>query len=279
MRAAVLLSAALAAGCMSRATQVSVHAVERLQVVEVAGPRARIELAVAVKTNAPVDATVTVLAHEIALAGGPPVARGGKLAPVKVPSGGIVHLTLPAEVALADLPADLPARAAGGSLAYRATVWIEADSSLGRTQHRLEPAGEAPLAQAFAAVVDGVFAEDSARLAGVTSLALEGGQVVIGMDLELPGHLPFPLHVRGVRYSAALAGALVGTGESRAPFTVEPRAGGHGHFELRVPALAVPAVVQAYARGARELLVEGSVDIEPIGPIRTVPFRARTHVR
>ena len=74
MRRLALVLALAAAGCVSRATQVSVHSVDRLRVVAVDGPRARIELALAVKTSAPVDATVTVLAYEIALAGGPVIA-------------------------------------------------------------------------------------------------------------------------------------------------------------------------------------------------------------
>jgi LEA14-like dessication related protein len=274
----LLLALSLAA-CMSRATTISVHSVDRLRVTEVRGPQARIELALSVQTNAPVDSTVTVLAYEIALAGGPVLARGGKLAPLRVPAGGIVAVLLPVALALADLPADLPARVGSGALPYRAVVWIEAHSAVGRTQHRLEPAGQAPLGEAFAAVVDSIFDENAAQLVGVGPFGISGAELVIGVDLELPGRLPFPLHVTGVRYAVSLSGVHVGRGESRAPFTVQPTGGGRGAFELRVPIIAVPEAVKALARGDRELQVEGMVDIEPIGPIRTVPFRARTRVR
>ncbi|HTM23399.1 MAG TPA: hypothetical protein VL172_22910 [Kofleriaceae bacterium] len=278
MRAAALAVALLAAGCLSHATRISVHSVDRLRVVAIDGSRARVELALAVQTNAPVDSTVTVLASEVALAGGPPIARGGRMAPLRVPAGGVIHMVLPVELALADLPADLPARVARGALAYRATVWVEADSALGRTRHRLEPRGDAPLGDAFAAVFDGVFTDDAAQVVGVGPLGVVGVELVIGVELELPGRLPFPLQVRAVRYAVALSGAHVGDGESRAPFVVAPARGGRGRFELRVPVLSVPGAVQALARGARDLDITGTVEIEPIGPIHAVPFRARTRM-
>ena len=88
---------------MSRATTISVASVDRLRVTQVTGPRARVELALAVKTNAPIDSVVSVLAYEIAIANGPPIAKGERLAPIPVPAGGVVPIVLPAELDLGDV--------------------------------------------------------------------------------------------------------------------------------------------------------------------------------
>ena len=268
----------LLVGCASP-TRISVASVDRLRVTGVAGPSATVELGLSVKTNAPVDSTVTVLAYEIAFGTARPIARGGRLAPVKVPAGGVVTLTLPAELALSDLPADLPAQAETGAIRYRATVWIEAESVAGRTTHRLEPSGDAPLAETFAAVVDGVFAEGSAKIVDVGPLAVEGAELVIGVVLEFPGHLPFPVRIRHATYEVSLTGSPVGRGESSEPFEVAPGRGGRGRFGLRAPVARVPGALGKLALGEREIVVEGTVEIEPIGPIRRVPFRAKTRVR
>jgi len=273
------LPAALPAACFSRATEVSVVSLDRLRVVEQAGPRVSVELTLTVKTNAPVDSTITVLAYELAFGNDPPIVRGGRLPPVEVPAGGVVQLVLPAELGLAQLPRDLPALAAKGSLPYRAIVWTESTSVAGTHQHRLEPKGEAPLGPTFEAVVDGAFAADGVTIVGVGPFGVEGPDLVIGVELQFPGYLPFPLQVTRVGYRLSLGGDYVGEGESREGFVVAPETGGRGKLTLRVPAVGVPGVVGKLALGQRALLVEGTVEIAPIGPVRRIPFRARTTVR
>jgi hypothetical protein len=276
-RALALALAALAA--CTPPTRIAVQSVDRLRVVGVAGPRARVEVELSIQTNAPLDSTVTVLAYELAFGSDPPLARGGRLAPLKVPAGGVVTIVLPAELALRDLPADLPAQAASGALPYRARVWIEADTALGVSQHRLEPSGRAPLAETFAAVVDGVFAEDSARVVDVELPRLEGADVALHLDLEFPGHLPFPVQVRQARYRVWLGDTYIGEGESAEGFRVLPGSGGRGRFALRVPAERVPGLAGRLLVGQPEARIEGEVEIDPIGPLRSVPFRARRRVR
>jgi hypothetical protein len=196
-----------------------------------------------------------------------------------VPAGGVVRLVLPAELALADLPRDLPARVAKGSIPYRAVVWLEATSAAGTRQHRLEPRGEAPLGPTFEAVVDGAFAEDGVTIVGVGPFGVEGADLAIGVELQFPGYLPFPLEVMRVTYRISLGGDAVGEGESRERFVVAPGIGGRGRFHLRVPALGVPGIAGKLALGERGLLVEGTVEIVPIGRLSRIPFRARTTVR
>jgi hypothetical protein len=256
-----------------------VRSVDRLRVVGQQGPSAKVELEITVQTNAPVDSTITVMAYDLAFADDPPLARGGRLPPVKVPAGGLVRLVLPAEIMLANLPPDLPTWAAKGSLPYRAVVWTESESVAGTRQHRLEPKGEAPLAGSFETVVDGVFADDGVTVVAVGPFGVEGADLAIGVELQFPGHLPFPIQVMRVTYRMSLGEVFVGEGESREAFVVAPRTGGRGKFLLRVPALGVPGLAGKLALGERALLVDGTVEIAPIGPIRTIPFRARTTVR
>jgi hypothetical protein len=45
---------------------------------------------------------------------------------------------------------------------------------------------------------------------------------------------------------------------------------------LRVPITSVPGAAGAVLGGNRDVVIEGTVEIEPIGPVRQVPFRART---
>jgi hypothetical protein len=269
--AIVVAMIATTAACVSP-TRISIASVDRVRVTSLDGPRARVELAIAVKTNAPIDSTVTVTRYEISFAGAPPIARGGALLPVAVPAGGIVRIVLRPEIALGDLPADLPARVATGRVAYRATVWIDATTSIGRTSHRLEPSGDAPLASTFRAAIDGAFDADSARVVRVGPFGLDGTSFAIGADLEFPGHLPFPITITGAKYRVELDGQLVGRGESTERFVIAPRSGGRGHFELRVPPSRIPKLLFTH----RTLTIEGTVEIEPIGPIRRIPFRVTT---
>jgi LEA14-like dessication related protein len=158
-------------------------------------------------------------------------------------------------------------------------VWVEADTALGVSQHRLEPSGRAPLAETFGAAVDGVFAEDSARVVEVGLPRLEGTEVALRVDLEFPGHLPFPIQVRRARYKVWLADTYMGEGESTEGFRVTPGSGGRGRFALRIPAERVPGLAGRLLVGQPEARIEGEVEIDPIGPLRSVPFRARRLVR
>jgi len=266
-------------GCLARATRVSVVSVDRLRVTQHLGPRAQVEIEVTVQTNAPVDSTITVLAYDLALADDPPLAKGNRLPPVRVPAGGRVRLVLPAEIALSNLPPDLPAWAAKGALPFRAVVWTESESVAGTQQHRLELNGQAPLAETFGTVVDGVFSHDAAQVVAVGPFGVEGPDLVVGVELAFPGHLPFPIKVHRVSYRMSLGGTFVGEGSSGTAFVVAPQAGGRGKFVLKTPTLGIPGVVAKLASGQRELFIEGVVEIDPIGPIRRIPFRARTTVQ
>jgi hypothetical protein len=123
--------------------------------------------------------------------------------------------------------------------------------------------------------VDGVFGADAARVVAVGPLGVDGTTFRIGVDAAFPGHLPFPVRVRGATWAISLGGTPVGRGRGEQAFVVEPGRGGTGHFELAVPAARVPGVLAALAGGADEVEVEGEVEIDPIGPVRRVPFRVR----
>lgn len=186
-------------------------------------------------------------------------------------------MVLPAELALDALPANLPAHvSAAGGVPYHAVVWIEAQTVLGRTQHRIEPRGTAPLADTFGAIVDAAFSSDAGRVVGVGPIEIDGASLVIGVELAFPGHLPFPITVTGVKYAIALDGNHVGRGESRERFVVAPKIGGRAKFVLRVPITSVPGAARSVIAGKRDVVIEGTVEIEPIGPVHQVPFRART---
>lgn len=272
-----------AAGCSlvtRRATRLEVIAVDQLRVTEVRGGRAHLELALRVQTHAPVDATATVRRFDVRLEpDGRVLASGGPLPPLAIPSGGQVALTLPLDVGLGDLPADLPDRLAAGPLRYRAVVQVDIASRAGMQSHVLTPAGPAPLGDRFETIIDAAFGPDAARVKAVWPRRLTRGGLRLAASVWFPGHLPFPVRVRRATYTIWVAAGEVGRGASEGGFVVEPRRGGTAELIVDVPPLAGPALLAALAAGVDTVVVEGVVEIEPIGPIRRLPFRAQMPLR
>ncbi len=278
---ALVLLGVAASACLSAAARVEVRSVDRLEVTSVDGRRARVVLAVRLVSQSGGEARVRATSYEVSLAGRPGVVGSGAARPdVHVAPGQEVVLPLPFEVDLAALPPDLPALLGRGGVPYRARVKLSVTSALGELEGEITPEGTADLGPGFAMVVSGVFSGEGARVVGVEPPALDLGAITLRVRVAFAPVLPFPVRVKAASYSVAVDGHALGRAEQSQPFEVAPGKPAEVVLPLRVPLLGLGEAARAAlgALAGHQVLVQGEVEIEPIGPIARVPFRVESRL-
>ncbi len=264
------LLALAAAGCVERFVDFRVEKLVALKATRVDGSGFNLLVKSEVANPNRLDAEVSEVDFRAYL--GPSLIGSGHVAgPFSAPAGGRFLLEAPLRVAYGDLPADFPARVAGGELALRTEARFRARTSLGRYTMQVTSEGRTRIAEALQVAVQGSFQGEALRVEGIALGALALRQVQLRVRFRLRNLFAFPVKIEGGDFKLAINDAPFG--ESSLPSALELPARGSATTTLEIAAThgVVGSVVLGMLGKEPRFRVRGTVRIAPIGGVSRIP--------
>jgi LEA14-like dessication related protein len=181
-------------------------------------------------------------------------------------------LEVPVRVTYEALPADLPARAAGGTIQLRTEADLRARTSLGSYNMRLTSEGRTQIAEALRVAVQGPFAGDSVRVDSIALAGLELRRVRLRARLTARNRFSFPIQIRRGTFSVAVNGAPFGKTSLDRPLALGPRATATLEMIVLATHGAVGGAIAAMFGAQPRFRVQGELEIDPIGGVQRIPI-------
>jgi LEA14-like dessication related protein len=198
--------------------------------------------------------------------------NGALSQPFSVAARSRFSLEVPVRVTYESLPADLPARAAGGAIQLRTEASLRARTSLGSYNMRLSSEGRTRIAEVLRVAVQGPFAGDGVRVDSIALAGLELRRVRLRARLTARNRFAFPIQIRRGTFQIAVNGAPFGKTSLDRPLTLRPRA--TVSLEMLVLAThgAVGGAIAAMFGAEPHFRVRGELEIDPIGGVQRIPI-------
>lgn len=262
-------------GCVERLVEFRVHRLLGAQVRGIDGEGFSMVVRVEVENPNPVGARISDI-HFRSFTGSHLLGRGALAGPVQAPARARFALAVPLRVAYADLPADLPQRAADGTLPLRTEARFRASSRLGSMQLTLVSRGQVKVADTLAVAIRGPFSGDAVRVRRIELAELDLRTARLRLHLLVRNRFAFPIGVRRARCELEVSGAPFGRGELKRPLRLPPRGEARIAVEVLATHGAVGRGVLALLGGDPRFVVRGTLWIDPIGGVSQLPLQIET---
>ena len=263
---------AMGGGCLERLVDFRVRRLLGVEVKSIDGEGFSMTVRSQVENPNPVGATLANIRFHAWM--GPHKVGAGQLrGPLQVAPRSRFILETPVRILYQDLPPDLPARVAGGSLLLRIAARLTARSSLGTFPLHLKGGEErVQVAQALQVAVRGPFSGDGVRVTGirVAGLGLSGARLKVRLSVRNP--FAFPLRIRRARCAIAINGDPFGQGILEAPLRLPPRSRRDVEVDVVASHGSMGKSIAALLRGDPRFRVKGDLWIDPLGGISRLPI-------
>lgn len=204
------------------------------------------------------------------------VGKGEVPGPVKAPARQRFILESPVRIAYADLPADLPARTAGGKFELRIATTFTAKTPVGTFPLKLESSGQVRTDESLQVAIKGPFRGGSMK---VESIALSefgffGSRMII--RLEARNAFAFPVRCRRASFSIAVNGVHFGTGTLEQPVRLAPRSPATVEVEVAASHGSLGQTLLVLLTQDPTFRVTGTLWIDPIAGVSELPVDLTT---
>ena len=270
-----LTCAGSAIGCVNRMADFHVREIASVRVHDI--DESGFEMTVLARVENPnrVSARVSDIRFHTSMDGAP-LGQGRVPGPVEAVARSIFDLHATVRVPFADLPADLPARVAGGILPLTVMAAFVADTKLGRFPMRLTARGDTAIAEALQVLIEGGLSGDLVKVTRLSNVALGLTGVRLRVRVALRNALPFPVQVQRGDVALLLGHRQVGHTRIERGFTLPARARIHRDVEVHVGHGDMLRAGRSLMNGELAVGARGTLFIEPIGGVERIPFEVAT---
>jgi len=261
----------LLAGCAERFLDFQVRRLTALKVVRIDGAGFDLQVRCELENPNPLGAELGAISFET-WAGDHRLGRGTLPGPIQVAARSRFTLEVPVRVAYAELPADLPARVAGGSLALQTEASFSARTPVGSYAMRLRSSGQTQVAEALQVAVQGSFRGEALRVERISLAGLELRRIRLKVRLRARNLFAFPLRVQRGEVDLAIGGTPFGKSKLEQPLALP--AHGEATTEVAIAAThgTVGTVITSMLGQQPRFRVRGTLWIDPVGGVSQIPI-------
>jgi LEA14-like dessication related protein len=184
-------------------------------------------------------------------------------------------LEVPVRVAYADLPSDLPSRAASGELELHTEASFSAKTPVGTYAMRLVSQGRTRIAEALQVAVQGPFQGDAVRVESVSLAGLQLRRTRLRVRLAAHNLFAFPIRIQRGTFTVHINDTRFGTSSLAGPLLLPPRSRVSTEMEIAATHGTVATVVASMLGREPQFRVQGTLWIDPIGGVSRIPLDVR----
>jgi LEA14-like dessication related protein len=181
-------------------------------------------------------------------------------------------LEVPVRVAYRRLPADLPARVAGGTVLLRTEAVFTAVTKVGSYPMKLTATGRTAIAQALKVAIQGPFSGPAFRITEVRFSGVKLRRSVLALSFQARNLFAFPVRIRRGTYRVYVNDTFFAEGKLTGPLTLAPRSSVTHTVELRPTHGAMGSAMMAMLGGEPQFRLKGTLWIDPIGGVSKLPL-------
>ncbi len=204
------------------------------------------------------------------------VGKGQVPGPVKAPARRRFVMESPVRIAYADLPADLPARAAGGALELRVTTDVTAKTSVGTFPLKLESTGKVKVDEALTVAIKGPFRGGSMKVESITlaKIGVLGSRMIV--RLQAHNAFAFPVRVRKASFTIEVNSVRFGTGDMERAVRLPPRSKATVEVAVSATHGSVGKTLMVLLTQDPTFRIFGTLWIDPIAGVSELPVDVTT---
>lgn len=272
---AVGIAWALATGCVSQFAEFHVRELSSVQVGDIDDTGFAMTVRAQVENPNRLAAEVSDIRFQASM--GDKVLGTGQVAgAIQAGARSVFPMDATVRVRFADLPADLPAQVADGTLPLTVDAAFKAKTSIGKFTMKLRATDRTAIDQTMQVMIAGGLRGSTVRvtrLAGV-NLGLTG--VRLRVNVALHNAFPFPVRIVRGDIDLLLGGRRVGATRIDRPIDLPARTRVMRELTVQVSHADMLRMVTSVGQGAVATRAAGTLWIAPIGGIERIPFDVAT---
>lgn len=200
------------------------------------------------------------------------VGRGRIDGPIDVAARSRFPLEVPVRVAYENLPADLPARVADGTVQLRTVTDLSARTRLGTYRMHLVSRGRTEIAKALEVAIQGPFRGRAVQILGIRLGGMHLRRIQLLARVRARNLFAFPLRIRRGSYRIAINGEHFGEGTLSRPITIQARSTVETEMAVTATHGAVGKTILAMLGQEPRFKLTGTLWIDPIGGVSRLPL-------
>lgn len=267
----LLLWVSASCGCVERLADFHVRRLLGVRVEGIDGRGFNMKVRCELENPNPLDAEVSEIHFRTYL--GKSLAGKGQMAgPVKAPARSRFKLEVPVRVAYDQLPADLPARVADGTVLLRTETDLRAKTRLGTYRMHLVSTDRTKIAEALEVAIQGPFKGHGLKIMGIRLGGVQLRRVRLKARVRARNQFAFPIRIRRGSYRIAINGEHFGDGALSVPITIGAKSQVETTLEVTATHGAVGKSILAMMGQEPHFKLTGTLWIDPIGGVSRLPL-------